>query len=71
MKHNCGGTTVPKQREIVTRPDDNCWPRNNYIYVPYCTVCKIVVSVTECREPEPSSPEKPTRGVKNCHQGAK
>jgi site-specific DNA-cytosine methylase len=35
MKHNCGGTTVPKQREIVTRPDDNCWPRNNYIYVPY------------------------------------
>lgn len=43
-----GGTVEGRWRTVISRPDDNHWPVDAYIRVPYCTVCKRCVSVTEC-----------------------
>jgi hypothetical protein len=46
MEHTlCGTELVGVGRAVLTQPEDNGWPKDNQIRVPYCPTCRKLVTI--------------------------
>ncbi len=44
---HCTGAVTIEKRTVMTAGNDTAWPKNIEVQVPYCTVCKTVVNLTD------------------------
>jgi hypothetical protein len=47
IHRNCGGKVRLVSRTVISRPEDQNWPQDVMVLLPWCRACGRVISVDE------------------------